>query len=211
MQESIIDNTLWQQANVQSFWGDIACCDHLVQIYEDEKIFIDSLEGFAGTGILNGDSVIVIGTSCHLNDLESRLNNHGFDLDALRANDQFIPLNAEDLLLKFMVNGWPDETRFNECVKQLFVRARRDGRSVRAFGEMVAILWSKGNRSATAKLEELWNRVCATEKFCLFCAYPKNGFASDDHSAIPHICTAHSKEIGGWAKSSSEIFYKHTA
>jgi hypothetical protein len=33
------------------FWGEIAPCDHLVQIYEQEAAFMDSLEGFVGGGI----------------------------------------------------------------------------------------------------------------------------------------------------------------
>ena len=28
------------------FWGEMSPCDHLVQIYQDDEILLDSLEGF---------------------------------------------------------------------------------------------------------------------------------------------------------------------
>jgi hypothetical protein len=200
----------WQQANLNAFWNEVAPSDHLVQIYDDEIVFLNSLEGFAATGIEAGESVIIIATTAHLNCLEEKLMKRGFDLHVLIADDLFIPLNAEDLLSKFMVKGWPDERLFMQTVGQLVKRAKTKGRSIRAFGEMVALLWARDHGAATIRLEELWNKFCANEKFCLFCAYPRNGFTNHDHTAIPHICTAHSKEIGGWANATSDIYYKTT-
>lgn len=36
------------------FWGDISPCEHLVQIYQDEGVFLDSLEGFVAGGDKSG-------------------------------------------------------------------------------------------------------------------------------------------------------------
>jgi hypothetical protein len=55
------------------FWGEIAPCEHLVQIYADQGVFLDSLEGFVSGGLLAGEGVIVIGTRAHLIALEQRL------------------------------------------------------------------------------------------------------------------------------------------
>ncbi len=56
-------------------------------------------------------------------------------------------------------------------------KTRRDGRRVRAFGEMVAVLWDQGQNAATVRLEHLWHKLCPEEKdFSLFCTYPKAGF-----------------------------------
>src|SRR5688500_19228341 len=52
-------------------------------------------------------------------------------------------------------------------------------RSVRAFGEMVAVLWANGHNGATVRLEHLWHAFCQSEAFSLFCAYPKTGFTQD--------------------------------
>ena len=40
------------------FRGEIAACEHLVQIYQDEGVFMDSLEAFVAGGLKRGDSVI---------------------------------------------------------------------------------------------------------------------------------------------------------
>jgi hypothetical protein len=198
----------WQTNDINTFWGEIAKKDHLVQVYEDQKILLDSLEGFVGTGFLAGNSVIIVATADHLSALERRLLQHGFDLASLIATDQYIPLNAENLLSTFMVNGWPDEDLFMQSAKQLLIRARRNKRPVRAFGEMVALLWSAGCKLATIKVEELWNNLCSQEEFCIYCAYPQSIFNEKDQQLVGHICKNHTKEIGGWSSASTEIFHR---
>ena len=109
----------WETSNIQVFWGEIAPCDHLVQVYENEKIFLDTLEGFTGTGFLAKDSVVIIATSTHLDALNARLRSQGFDLSALIESDQYIPINAEDLLSIFLVDDWIDENIFNGFITDL--------------------------------------------------------------------------------------------
>ncbi|UUZ48116.1 hypothetical protein LP420_35145 [Massilia sp. B-10] len=38
---------------------------------------------------------------------------------------------------------------------------------------MVALLWANGEREATIRLEHLWARLCKSDEFDLFCAYPR--------------------------------------
>jgi hypothetical protein len=199
----------WHKCNAQVFWGEIAPCDHLVQIYENDDVIMDALEGFVSSGFNAGDSVIIIATDVHLAALEQRLKAAGFNLNALRLYDQFIALDAAECLSKFMVEGWPVDHLFLRFVTDLVTRARgKNERKVRAYGEMVAILWEKGHNGATVQLEYLWNKFCETETFCLFCAYPKSGFTQDLGSSVNHICSAHTKLIAGDVQSTTEIFYK---
>lgn len=58
------------------------------------------------------------------------------------AEDRYIPLDAVETPAKFIVNGWPDNALFDKTVRELVSRARKDGRRVRMFGEMVAALWA---------------------------------------------------------------------
>jgi hypothetical protein len=94
-----------------------------------------------------------------------------------------------------MVDGQPDENLFNHLVDGLFARASADGRQVRAFGEMVVLLWNEGNNSATVRLEQLWNQYLERAVFCLFCAYPRSSFDQDAETAIQEICSHHSRII----------------
>ena len=198
----------WETSNIQVFWGEIAPCDHLVQVYENEKIFLDTLEGFTGTGFLAKDSVVIIATSTHLDALNARLRSQGFDLSALIESDQYIPINAEDLLSIFLVDDWIDEDIFNGFITDLVSRAKKRNGKVRAFGEMVAILWDKGYCGATVHLENLWNQLHGKDQFTLFCAYPKIGFTQSANDSMDIICKQHAKVIDGHARPSTDIYYK---
>jgi hypothetical protein len=95
-----------------------------------------------------------------------------------------------------MVNGWPDEELFHQFVNSLLARVRRKyHRRVRAFGEMVAVLWAGGKNGATVSLEHLWHQFCLTAAFPVFCAYPRAGFTQDSDASIRAICAAHSRVI----------------
>jgi hypothetical protein len=178
------------------FWGEISPCDHLVQIYDEDAALLDALGGFIGGGLQKGDSAVVIATPTHLESLGRRLRSQGIDVDAARSRDQYMALDAEHTLSQFMRNGWPDDRLFNACVRGILHRARARERPVRAFGEMVALLWAQGHSGATVRLEYLWNTLCHTEAFTLLCAYPGTGFTQDASDSLRDICAAHSKIVG---------------
>src|SRR5947199_620336 len=178
------NNSGWQRSKTEIFWAEIAPCDHVVQIYESDEIFLDSLAGFVGGGINADECVIVIATDQHLKALENRLRSFGIRVDVLVNDDRYIPLKAEVVLSKFMVNDWPDEELFNHTISELISRADYRNRRVRAFGEMVAILWANGKGGATVNLEHLWNKYCEKHHFSLFCAYPKTGFTQNINDSI---------------------------
>lgn len=187
----------WEHDGSDIFWGEIAPCEHLVQIYEEDGVFLDALEGFVAGGLRADDSVITIAKAEHLKALDDRLRAQGVDVEAARAVDRYISVDADETLAKFMRNGWPDEVLFTQTVTELLARARTGGRKVRAFGEMVAVLWANGHNGATVRLEHLWHAFCQTEAFSLFCAYPKSGFTQDALTSIKEICDTHSKVICG--------------
>ena len=177
------------------FWGEIAPCEHILQIYQSEDEFIDTLEGFVTSGFRAGESVIIIATPEHLRALNDRLRKQQWDLFSLILEDQYIPLSAEDALGQFMIKGWPDQNLFYHLLTNLLSRGRKQGRRVRAFGEMVALLWAQGHTGATVHLEHLWTQYCESEQFSLFCAYPKSGFTEDANESLAQICKCHSKTI----------------
>lgn len=185
----------WQQCSTRTFWSDIAADDHVVQLYDTEAMLIHTLADYAADGFDAGDSVIVIATDLHLNELNRKLLHRGYILDPLIRNDRYITLDADETLAKFMVNGRPVAEYFMAAITALMKRARKNGRRVRAFGEMVVLLWQRGNSSGTLELEELWNKFCAAESLCLFCAYPKSDFNHDAGASVMHVCSAHSKQI----------------
>jgi DcmR-like sensory protein len=189
------------EIKVQVFRNEIPC-EHIVQIYLNEYQLVNSLENFAVEGFQKGESVIIIATSAHLNALRNRLILRKFNVDELCDSDIYIPLNADDTLSKFIVNGWPDAILFTKLFWKILARARAKNRRVRAFGEMVALLWSKGNFAATINLEYLWNSFQQIERFTLFCAYPKSEFLPGSRIPVEGVCCTHSKVIMGYEVAS---------
>jgi hypothetical protein len=178
------------------FWGEVAPTQHLVQIYDSEAPFLVALESFLVEGLSAGDGVVVIATAAHRDALESRLHARGVDATQLRESDRYIDLDANETLGLFMVDDWPDETRFRQTIAAILERASAGHkRRVRAFGEMVALMWAQGQCAATVRLEHLWHRICEAERLALLCAYPKSGFTSDVAASIRQICDAHSHVV----------------
>jgi hypothetical protein len=177
------------------FWGELAPSDHLVHLYETKDAFLRLLEDFVADGLQGGEAVIVIATQAHRVALNERLEDRGLDLASFRNNSQYLDLSAENCLATFMKDGWPDAGRFNKAVGNLIKRVSRPGRRIRAFGEMVALLWANGNSGATVRLEQLWNEYRLSQPFPLFCAYPKSGFTDDADASLREICETHTKVI----------------
>ena len=178
------------------FWGEMSPCAHSVQIYGNDAVFLEMLSQFAASGVRHGEAVIVIATPEHVAQLGIRLEGHGIDVRAAKAEDRLLLCDAEETLATFMAGGMPDEARFEAQVRALMARARGPGgRKVRAFGEMVAILWERHAYAATVRLEQLWTRLCEAERFELFCAYPREVFPKNASESISEICRLHSRVV----------------
>ncbi len=159
-----------------SHWSEMSASEHFVQFYESEVFLLDSLSGFIDTGLSAGDACIVIATKAHRERLEERLKAKGLDLIAAHTRGEYIALDAVETLSKFMVDGLPEPQRFLEIIGSIIRQAGEGRLRVRAFGEMVALLWEEGNQAGAIHLEELWNDLAGIHSFSLFCAYPMHGF-----------------------------------
>jgi signal transduction histidine kinase len=172
--------------------------DHFVQFYETDSFLLNSLTGFFGTGLDIGDACIVVADHEHRERLENSLRASGRDVERARDAEQYLAVDDEELLSRFMVDGWPDAANFYDSVGRLIERASAGGRRVRIFGEMVAKLWSRQNHSGAIRLEELWNELSAKYPFALYCAYPLRAFDAENHGEpLFHICSGHTRVIPG--------------
>lgn len=180
----------------RSDWSSTNDTDHFVQFYEADGFLLNTLSGFIGAAIKAGDAAVVIATQPHRDGLEELLNANGIDVNAMKASSRFISLDAADTLSTFMVDGWPDPERFNSSIGNVMASVT-DGRvRVRAFGEMVALLWEEGNYGAAIRLEELWNDLQRSHTFSLFCAYPMNSLGRDGLAqSYSKVCSTHARVI----------------
>jgi hypothetical protein len=114
-----IENEDWKVSDPHMFWAEVAPTEHIIQIYENDEVFLNLLESFVINGLKAGDCVVIIATKAHINHLNDRLTEAGVNVASVIADDQYIHLDAEETLAKFMVNGWPDEKLFNQTISQI--------------------------------------------------------------------------------------------
>lgn len=175
------------------FWAEISPCEHIVQLYENEDAFLTPLTIFCMGGIQRGEGVIIVATRGHIASLESQLAIESAAFSEAKSNGQYLALEAEDILASFMVNGWPDEALFRATISGLLQAMRPKYERVRAFGEMVALLWAQGHTAATVRLEYLWHELYRLESMNVLCSYPRTGFTKSPEHSIDEIFKAHSR------------------
>ena len=173
---------------------------HSVQFYEDDSFLLDVLSGYVGGAIAAGDSVLVLATKAHREELCARLRSRGLDLALAEKEGHFLSLDAAETLAKIMIDGQPDPMRFAHVIGNLIAllssAAGKQDRRVAAFGELVALLCADGKPDAAVRLEQLWNELAATHSFNLLCAYQLNFFPQEaDGERIQKILAEHSHVI----------------
>ncbi|MFY9559315.1 MAG: PAS domain S-box protein [Terriglobales bacterium] len=170
---------------------------HVVQLYSDDGLLLDVLCRFIGGAIAVGDAGVVIATKAHHDGLEARLKARGLDTAKAIGQGRYIPVDAEEILLRIVVDGQVDETRFTEIIGSFLTRAQnaldcKDSR-IAVFGELVALLWAQGKPQEAIRVEQLWNDLARTFYFSLLCAYPITGFDNDRHiEPFLKMCAQHS-------------------
>lgn len=170
---------------------------HSVHIYDEHSSMIKRLCGIVVSGLQIGNSVLIVATQEHREQLLKELSEAGVDVRQHAREGRFTMVDAKEILDAFMVEGRPDACLFSESIGSLLEDARKNARSKDAgltvFGEMVAVLWDEGNKEAALELERLWNDALSSRAFHLHCAYPRRSFVNEkDGLGLAEVCQAHS-------------------
>jgi hypothetical protein len=168
--------------------------EHVVQLYgTDDRLLTENVCRYLGEGLKRGDGLVVIATAAHRGSFVRKLREErGYSRAVLEGRLVF--LDAEATLARFMVDGEPDRVRFESIIGEALqgVRSRAVHTGIRAYGEMVGVLWKSGNYRAAIRLEEQWNQLLASSDVSLFCAYPIDVFgAGFQHQAVDALLCAH--------------------
>ena len=160
--------------------------DHFVQLYTDDNALAQNVGRYLSEGFNEGDAGIVIATPEHREAFRSNLHSRKVHVDSLEQTRQLLFLDAARTLSRFMVNGRPEWSRFEATIFSAVESLARDGRRVRAYGEMVGLLWTSGEYSAAIKLEDHWNRILGSLGAVLYCSYPIDVFGKEFEATGVH-------------------------
>ena len=165
-----------------------------MQFYDDDRFLAGVVADFIGQGLDGDENIVIVATEAHRAAFCERLHERGFDVAAARKSGQLTLLDAEQTLQMFMVDEAPDWPRFKATLESLIaaIQARRPARRLRAYGEMVDLLWRSGNGDAAIRLEEHWNDLGRLHEFSLLCAYLMGSFYKEAHRPVfDHVCRTH--------------------
>ena len=170
---------------------------HSVQFYETEQYLSSVVSDYLADGIESGESSIVIASPRNRELVAAGLESRGCDVAGSSGCKRIQMMDARETLDRIMSGNSPSPKRFAEVVGGAVEMVRHESRtSVRAFGEMVNILWQDGNREGAIELEELWNDLGKSSSFSLLCAYKISNFESEaDARDFSRICSHHTSVI----------------
>lgn len=164
---------------------------HAVQFPHTDGELLALLTAFVVEGLGTGEVCLVIATPAHVVGLRHRLVLAGLGEE---ADDLLVELDAATTLRSLLRDGRPDAGLFDATVATAVRSARASGRGVRAFGEMVGLLYERGDLCGTLQLEQLWDGLQRRLGFPLLCAYPAG---ADDQSELRDLLCAEHSHLAG--------------
>src|SRR5207244_13654687 len=179
--------------------ADAAPRDHIVQLYQDQDFLNRAVCRFAGAALANGEGIILVPTATHWNGFRPRLEAEGVDVEAARERGQLTVVDADELLPRFIRDAMPDSPICRGLAGDIIGQARAGGRypRVRWWGEMVNVLWERGDVAASMALEDLFDQyVAKKDGVAIACGFLMDNFNIDIQARmLPRLGTNQSHLI----------------
>lgn len=170
--------------------------EHVVQFYDRDHDLARAVGDYLSSAVMTGKVAVVIATEAHRRAFEAEMAAAGVDTAQAQRDGLVYWLDAGSLLSQFVREGEVDPAAFQEAVGSVMRKLAGSGREIRAYGEMVALLWDAGHVLGAIELEKLWNGLAAEFSFSLFCAYHVRSVAGEEHTAALHeVCRLHTAVV----------------
>ncbi|MEA3144413.1 MAG: hypothetical protein QOG31_1737 [Thermoplasmata archaeon] len=166
---------------------------HCVLLYQDERFLVEAIGAWAEAGLRAGEGVILVARATVGDQVRAWLKGADMDPLAFEVMGRLRVLDADRTMRLFMVGGKPQANLFTNVVAPLVEDAKKASPAgeVRAWGEMVDLLWKRAQGPAAVALESLWNDLIATHAFRLFCAYQVDAFDAIQFPKVRAIAASH--------------------
>lgn len=170
--------------------------EHIVHFYQHDSELCATVGRYLADAARAGEVAIVIATEAHRLGFEAQLEADGIDLAQALGNGTFVSLDAAPTMARLMPGGRLDGDAFHRVIGGVVADAAETGRPIRAYGEMVALLWDAGDVPGAIELEELWNDLASEFQFSLLCAYSSESVSGPEHAdSLRRVCHLHSSVL----------------
>lgn len=174
-------------------------CAHFLEFQRpgERRIGVNAGRFLCGA-LKDGGLGIAIATARSATGILAQLARLGRDPVSAMQGGRFVLHESNEMLSRFFHDGAADAEQFDRTVGAAMreARDRANGAPLRAFGDMVGVLWQRGERDAAVELERLWIGLQKEVGFALFCAYPVDVF-SDEFRA---------EDLGGVFETHTHVF-----
>jgi len=173
---------------------------HIVQLYREPAFLVKAVSSWIGPALRDGGGALLLSTPENADLLRGGLAAEGLDASALEREGRLVVLDAQETLTRFMVKGAPDPARFRPLIESHVARLRAacpaPGAGLRAWGEMVNLLFHGGNAAGAEALELLWAEVVHEQNLRLLCSYQVDNLDPSTHAGpLKGLCAGHSHLI----------------
>jgi DcmR-like sensory protein len=174
---------------------------HAVQFYSSESTLYSTAATFLSEGLILGQPALILATPEHREGIVEQLYERLVDCECAVRDGDLVLLDAQATLDLFMVGDRPNVDLFHENVSRIVgqVLNGRKRTVLRAYGEMVDLLWRQGRTEAAIELEVLWNKLALSFDFALLCGYAMGSFYKQVDQ-LESIRILHSHVINGPGK-----------
>ena len=165
---------------------------HAVQFYKDDDSLISIVAKFLAEGFALNQPGVIIATPEHRAAIEAALESIQLDVKRMKQLGDLVVLDAREVLDTVLADGMPHARLFTHVLGTTLQQVTRihPNRTIRAYGEMVNVLWKDGLTAAAIRLETLWNELAKSHDFKLLCGYSMGNFYKD--AAVGEITRHHS-------------------
>jgi MEDS: MEthanogen/methylotroph, DcmR Sensory domain len=170
---------------------------HAVQFYGNDISLFTTVAGFLAQGLVDAQPAILIATPSHVTAILDHLSRRLIDVEQAQRVGDLVILDASDTLALFMTGDAPDADRFEASVGRVIgdvLKGRPARTLIRAYGEMVDVLWKDGKADAAIRLEMLWNMLATRYGFALLCGYAMGAFYKQT-DRFEEVCRQHTHVV----------------
>lgn len=178
--------------------------EHIVHFYERDDDLAQTVGAYLTSATSDGGAAVVIATPTHLAAFAAELEAAGLDTAGGRMDGTLVFLDAAETMACFMFAGRVDPEAFQQVIGTVLREAAAAGAGapVRAYGEMVGLLWDAGDVLGSIELERLWNDLAREIEFSLLCAYHSASVSSPDQAeALQQVCRLHTSVLHAASRS----------
>ena len=166
---------------------------HLLQFYKSDEFLAPVVACFLGSDLKEHEGALVIATPGHWAQFSHELEGLGHDVRALTSSGSAGGARRRNDARADLGRRPAGANKFRSLMEETLASIKtgspRD--NVRAYGEMVDLLWRRGDTAAAIQLEEMWNAFLAERPVSLLCAYMMGSFYKQARG-LHEVCSAHS-------------------